>query len=50
MDFFLTKDSMALLIDEIIYAVENNTYDRVMQINTIKEILKDNGIIEIEED
>lgn len=50
MDFNLAKDSMELLIDEIICAVENNTDDRALQINEVKEILQANGIIEIEED
>lgn len=46
MDFRLTKESMELLIEEIVDAVEF-TDDRDMQFKMVKEILEGNGIVEI---
>ena len=48
MDFRLTSESMELLIESIVDAVEF-TDDRDMQFNLVKTILEDNGIIEIKE-
>ena len=49
MDFGLTRESMELLIDSIVDAVES-TDDRDMQFELVKTILEDNGIVEIKED
>lgn len=49
MDFRLTKESMELLIEEIVDAVES-TEDRDEQFDMVKEILEGNGIVEIKED
>jgi hypothetical protein len=46
MEFRLTSESMELLIESIVDAVEN-TEDRDMQFEMVKTILEDNGIIEI---
>lgn len=48
MDFRLTSESMGLLIESIIDAVEFID-DRDMQFKLVKTILEDNGIIEIKE-
>ena len=48
MEFELTKESMELLIEEIIDAVES-TGDRDEQFAAVKVILESNGIVEIEE-
>ncbi len=48
MDFTLTKESMELLVESIVDAVES-TDDRDMQFEKVKTILADNGIVEIEE-
>ena len=48
MDFRLTKESMELLIEQIVDAVES-TDDRDIQFETVKTVLTDNGIVEIEE-
>lgn len=48
MEFRLTSESMELLIESIIDAVEF-TDDRDMQFKLVKTILEDNGIIEIKE-
>ena len=48
MDFTLTKESMELLIESIVDAVES-TDDRDMQFEKVKAVLTDNGIVEIEE-
>lgn len=48
MDFKLTKESMELLIEEIIDAVES-TGDRDTQFERVKIILEANGIVEIKE-
>lgn len=45
----LTKESMELLIEEIVDAVES-TEDRDEQFEMIKVILEDNGIIEVIKD
>lgn len=45
MEFRLTSESMELLIESIVDAVEN-TEDRDMQFEMVKTILEDNGIIE----
>ena len=47
MEFKLTKESMNLLIEQIIDAVES-TDDRDTQFDMVKVILVDNGIIEID--
>ena len=46
MEFRLTSESMELLIESIVDAVET-TEDRDMQFEKVKTILEDNGIIEI---
>ena len=48
MEFRLTSESMELLIESIVDAVEF-TDDRDMQFKLVKTILEDNGIIEIKE-
>ena len=48
MEFRLTSESMELLIESIVYAVES-TDDRDMQFELVKTILEDNGIVEIKE-
>lgn len=48
MDFNLTKESMELLIEEIVDAVES-TDDRDEQFKAVKEVLEANGIYEMEE-
>lgn len=45
----LTKESMELLIEEIVDAVES-TEDRDVQFEMVKTILEGNGIIEVIED
>lgn len=47
MDFNLTKESMELLIENIVDAVESFD-DRDEQFAAVKVILEDNGIVEIE--
>lgn len=46
MEFKLTTESMDLLVESIVDAVET-TEDRDMQFEKVKTILEDNGIIEI---
>ena len=41
----LTKESMDLLLDEIVDAIES-TKDRDVQFDMVSKILKDNGIID----
>ena len=48
MEFRLTSESMELLIESIVDAVES-TDDRDMQFELVKTILEDNGIVEIKE-
>ena len=48
MEFRLTSESMELLIESIIDAIES-TDDRDTQFELTKTILEDNGIIEIKE-
>ena len=48
MEFRLTNESMELLIESIVDAVES-TDDRDMQFKLVKTILEDNGIVEIKE-
>ena len=48
MEFRLTNESMELLVESIVDAVES-TDDRDMQFELIKTILEDNGIVEIKE-
>lgn len=48
MEFKLTTESMELLIEQIVDAVES-TDDRDAQLEMVKAILTDNGIVEIEE-
>ena len=48
-DFMITKESMELLIEEIVDAVES-TEDRDEQYEAVKTVLEDNGIYEIRED
>ena len=48
MEFRLTSESMELLIESIVDAVEA-TDDRDMQFELVKTILEDNGIVEIKE-
>lgn len=48
MEFRLTSESMELLIESIVDAVET-TEDRDMQFEKVKTILLDNGIVEIKE-
>ena len=48
MEFRLTSESMELLIESIIDAVEFID-DRDMQFKLVKTILEDNGIVEIKE-
>ena len=48
MEFRLTSESMELLIESIVNAVES-TDDRDMQFELVKTILEDNGIVEIKE-
>ena len=48
MEFRLTNESMKLLIESIVDAVES-TDDRDMQFELVKTILEDNGIVEIKE-
>lgn len=45
----LTKESMELLIEEIVDAVES-TEDRDEQFEMVKTILEGNGIVEVIED
>lgn len=49
MEFKLTSESMELLIESIVDAVES-TDDRDVQFELTKTILEDNGIVEIKED
>lgn len=49
MDFNLTKESMELLIEEIVDAVES-TDDRDEQFEAVKIVLESNGIYEIKEE
>ena len=42
----LTKESMEMLLEEIIDAVES-TDDRDVQFDMVKTILEDNGIVEV---
>lgn len=46
MEFKLTTESMDLLVESIVDAVET-TEDRDIQFEMVKTILEDNGIIEI---
>ena len=46
MEFKLTTESMGLLVESIVDAVET-TEDRDIQFEMVKTILEDNGIIEI---
>lgn len=48
MEFGLTSESIELLIESIVDAVES-TDDRDMQFELVKTILEDNGIVEIKE-
>ena len=48
MEFRLTNESMELLIESIVDAVES-TDNRDMQFELVKTILEDNGIVEIKE-
>ena len=48
MEFRLTSESMELLIESIVDAVES-IGDRDMQFELVKTILEDNGIVEIKE-
>ena len=48
MEFRLTSESMELLIESIVDAVES-TDDRDMQFELVKTILEDNGVVEIKE-
>ena len=48
MEFRLTSESMELLIESIVDAVES-TDDRDMQFDLVKTTLEDNGIVEIKE-
>ena len=48
MEFNLTSESMELLIEQIVDAVES-TEDRDTQFEMVKAILTDNGIVEITE-
>ena len=48
MEFRLTSESMELLIESIVDAVES-TDNRDMQFELVKTILEDNGIVEIKE-
>ena len=48
MEFRLTDESMELLIESIVDAVES-TDDRDIQFELVKTILEDNGIVEIKE-
>ena len=48
MEFRLTSESMELLIESIVDAVEN-TEDRDMQFEMVKTIHEDNGIVEIKD-
>ena len=48
MEFRITSESMELLIESIVDAVES-TDDRDMQFELVKTILEDNGIVEIKE-
>lgn len=46
MEFNLTTESMELLVESIVDAVES-TDDRELQFSLVKTILTDNGIVEI---
>lgn len=48
MEFELTSESMELLIESIVDAVES-TDDRDMQFELVKTILEENGIVEIKD-
>lgn len=48
MEFKLTSESMELLLESIVDAVESND-DRDMQFELVKTILEGNGIVEIED-
>ena len=48
MEFRLTSESMELLIESIVDAVES-TDDRDNQFELVKTILEDNGIVEIKD-
>lgn len=48
MEFKLTTESMDLLVESIVDAIES-TDDRDLQFELIKAVLSDNGIIEIKE-
>lgn len=48
MEFNLTKESMELLIEEIVDAVKS-TDDRDEQFEMVRTILIDNGIVEIDD-
>ena len=48
MDFSLTRESMELLIESIVDAVESSE-NRDEQFELVKTILEDNGIMEIKD-
>lgn len=48
MEFRLTSESMELLVESIVDAVET-TEDRYIQFEKVKTILEDNGIVEIKD-
>ena len=48
MEFNLTKESMEMLTEEIVYAVHESENDEKAK-EWVKEVLEENGIIEINE-
>ena len=49
MEFTLTKESMEMLTEEIVYAVHESANDNKAK-EWVKQILEENGIIEIKEE
>lgn len=45
----ITRESMELLLEEILYAVRT-TENEILQYEKVKEILRDNGIVEVSEE
>lgn len=47
--YYLTKKSMKLLVEEIVYAVHESENDEKAK-EWVQEVLADRGIVEVEED
>lgn len=47
--YYLTKKSMKMLVEEIVYAVHESENDEKAK-EWVQEVLEDRGIVEVEED